>query len=382
MHRAPHASERIERTDPATGLRVIQLTSYPAPSAHFPYDWPSITPDNERILLYSQRWTARDAPWDIYRVDADGLNLFQLTEDGEQAGDAAYYGRQHALLSHDGKRVYVLSANRLTSLDIETGDAEPILSLEKYGAEGVVFARMCLDGTGDRVFISSLGDEPTLRIDLTTGSVDEIDFGGRVIGCFQSSGRVEVLRGNLEVKAVLQADGSRVFRSAQPGAVVVSSMNDDGTGEQRMASIDLFGHHTILGQTDFLQGTGKPPHRCIWMVEAGREPYKLVQGPYFWHSAASFDGEWIVADTNWPNVGLQLVHVPTRHFRTLCHPHATLGHFEFGHPHPCISRDGRLVVFRSDCTGMPQVYAAHITDEFRESVKAGALDNPDRDKWM
>jgi hypothetical protein len=44
-----------------------------------PY-WPSVTPDSGRVLLYSQRWAQRDAPWDFFRVDADGLNLLQLTE--------------------------------------------------------------------------------------------------------------------------------------------------------------------------------------------------------------------------------------------------------------------------------------------------------------
>jgi hypothetical protein len=38
-------------------------------------------------------------------------------------------------------------------------------------------------------------------------------------------------------------------------------------------------------------------------------------------------------------------------------------------------------VFGSDRTGISQVYVAQITDEFRESVIAGELDNP-RDKWI
>jgi len=46
-----------------------------------------------------------------------------------------------------------------------------------------------------------------------------------------------------------------------------------------------------------------------------------------------------------------------------------------------MSQDGRIGVFRSDHTAMSQVYVAHITDEFRESVKEGELDNP-TDKWI
>jgi hypothetical protein len=62
-------------------------------------------------------------------------------------------------------------------------------------------------------------------------------------------------------------------------------------------------------------------------------------------------------------------------------PEATLGHVEYGHPHPTISQDGRIVSFRSDRTGMSQMYLAHVSEEFRESVKAGVLDRPN-DKWM
>jgi oligogalacturonide lyase len=378
MLRSKFFTERTVRTDPTTGIRVIQLTNYPTPSVHFPYDWPSITPDNRYILLYSQRWTQRIAPWDIFRVDADGLNLFQLTEDGDQADDTGY-GRQHAIMSHDGKTLYVLWANVLKAVDIETGRSEPIASLEKYLSDEDVFTQICLNGKGDRLFIPTMDSDVALRLDLTSGSIDEIDFGGRVIRCFQESGRVEVLQGNTEWEVNTRADGTRGHRVVDPGGLTLSSMTEDGTDAEFIVKAEIFAHHTIHGRSDRLQGTGKPPHRCIWVAEAGKEPTKLVEGPYFWHSAASFDGEWIVTDTNWPNTGLQYIHVPTGQFRTLCHPHATSGFLDTGHPHPCISRDGRIVVFRSDCTGIPQVYAAYATDEFRESVIAGELDMP-RDK--
>jgi Tol biopolymer transport system component len=45
------------------------------------------------------------------------------------------------------------------------------------------------------------------------------------------------------------------------------------------------------------------------------------------------------------------------------------------------SNDGRLVVFRSDRTGCPQVYVAHVNEEFRQSIIAGELDRP-KDKWI
>lgn len=126
---------------------------------------------------------------------------------------------------------------------------------------------------------------------------------------------------------------------------------------------------TVHSQTG--PGLKRRVRRKTWSVSATR---KLVEGPYFWHSGASYDGEWIVADTNTPDEGLQLAHVPTARFKTLCYAGATQDHYNFGHPHPALSQDGRVAVFRSDRTHVPQIYIAHITEEFRERVKAGVPD--------
>ena len=101
---------------------------------------------------------------------------------------------------------------------------------------------------------------------------------------------------------------------------------------------------------------------------------RLVEGPYFWHAGASFDGEWIIADTNWPDRGLQLVHVPTGRYAPLCHPNSSNGYPQWTHPHPQLSPDGKYALYGSDRTGCPQVYLAEITDEFRAHVADGRLD--------
>lgn len=379
MLRAPFASERVQMIDPRTGIKVIQLTSYPSPSAHVPYDWPSVTPDNRRIILYSQRWTGRTAPWDIYRVDADGLNLFQLTEDGEAHSAEGYYGRQWCALSADGGTLYVLWNRRLRRIDVETGADETLFDLSGYASEGVTLGHVLVSCTPNRLIVARWGSPLSLRLDLAAGVVDEIDYGGYPMGCVQSVPRVMVQRGEVRWGTEdLPGGGRRVVNLGSQ--LMLVSVDEDG-GDTRAITPNIFAHCTLLGRGETVQGCGLPPERCIWTAEPGGEPRKLAHGPYFWHSAGSLDGEWIVADTNWPDCGLQYVHVPTGRFRTLCHPQATLEHVECGHPHPCISQDGRLVVFRSDRTSMQQVYVAHVTEEFRESVKAGVLDRVN-DKWV
>ncbi len=381
MLRTPFASERIQMIDPKTGIKVIQLSSYPSPGGHFPYYWPSITPDNGRVLLYSQRWTGRGAPWDLYRVDADGLNLFQLSEHGDrEEPGGGYYGRPHGLLTLDGETLYALWGSDLHRIDVETGDQELLVQLGEFCSDDAPLGTPYMSVDRNRLFMSTYGvEQRTVRVDLDTGECVEIDYGGVVFGCFQSEDRVVVQTGGIKWGTEENEKGERRITNVGD-ELAIWAFDQDG-GDPKFICPQIFAHATVLGCKPQMQGCGRPPHRCIWIAGSDAEPEKRAQGPYFWHSGPSYDGEWIVADTNWPDNGIQLIHAPTGHFRTLCHAGATQDHYEFGHCHPTISQDGRLVVFRSDRTGMSQVYVAHVTDEFRESVIAGELDRP-KDKWM
>ncbi|MBI4557983.1 MAG: PD40 domain-containing protein [Candidatus Hydrogenedentes bacterium] len=379
MLRALLGSERIQMIDPHTGIRVIQLTSFPAPSAHFLYDWPSITPDNRRVVFFCQRYAGRGAPWDLFRCDTDGLNQFQLTERGDHDEAGGYYGRPNSMLSLNGTTVYVVWGTSLCAVDVETGRTEELRSLEDVCPQGSVFGRIHISASGKRIFVSRYGDAVgTVRVDLASGAVEEIDLGGHLFACCRTEARLVVQRGQVAWDTAETKNGVRRIINA---GTQLGLWNTDEVGQDaRFFCPMMFAHATLLGRLSTIQGCGLPPHRCIWTVEDGKEPQKLVEGPYFWHSGASFDGEWIVSDTNWPDMGLQLVHVPTRRFATLCHAGATQDHVEFGHPHPALSQDGRIAVFRSDRTHVSQVYLAHITDEFRERVKSGNLAG--NDKWI
>ena len=382
MLRTPFASERLQRIDPRTGIKVIQITSYPTPSAHFLYDWPSITRDNSRLLLWSQRAAVRNAPWDLFRCDVDGLNLFQITERGDVMEVGGYYGRPAACMSLDGTTVWGVWGSVLCRVDVETGDLEELMSLEDVFDEGCVPGRMLISSSGERLFIAMSGTRSyPVRVDLTKGIADAMDINGTFFACVHDEPRIVIQQGQIVWGTEQNEKGDRKVINAGD-QLSLWSMDEDGS-DRRYICPQMFAHATVLGGGGKLtiQGPGLPPHRCIWLATEGEEPRKLCQGPYFWHSGSSYDGQWIVSDTNWPDEGLQYIHVPTGNFRTLCHPGASEDHYEFGHPHPHISQDGRVVVFRSDRSGMSQIYVARVTDEFRESVIAGELDQP-RDKWM
>ena len=380
MLRAPLASERIQRVDPHTGIKVIQLLAYPTPSAHFLYDWPCITPDNGRVVLFCQRGAARQAPWDLFRVDADGLNLFQLTEAGERAEAGGYYGRPPARLALDGQTVYCVWGCLLCAVEVETGRLQELCSLGKHCPPESVIHNLYLAASGQRLFASygSPAGPGVIRVDLESGEVIPVPVEGHLFACDPTGARLVVTRGSVRWGTQVRPDGSRVVTNE--GELQGKWLVEEDGREIEYLWPEQYAHATLLGRHLTLQGCGKPPHKCIWLAERGQEPRKLAQGPYFWHSGASWSGDWIAADTNWPDQGLQLVHVPTGHFATLCHAGASQDHYEFGHPHPCLSQDGRLCLFRSDRTGVPQLYLAHISAEFQERVAAGDLVGGQ--KWM
>ena len=148
-------------------------------------------------------------------------------------------------------------------------------------------------------------------------------------------------------------------------------MDYDGANE-KFFTRNAFAHSSWLGKTGKLQGCARFPSRAVLVATCGQEhPQLLVQGPYFWHSASTLDGEWIISDTNWPDEGLQLINVSTRRFRTLCYPLSSEGHPQWTHPHPSFSPDGELVLFNSDRTGVAQIYLATIPGEMREELNQG-----------
>jgi len=378
MLRTPFASERIQRVDPHTGVRVIQLTAYPTPSAHMLYDWPSITPDNRRVLLFCQRAVARTAPWDLFRVDADGLNLFQLTEMPEAEQGGGYYGRPACRLTLDGRTVYGVWGRRLYTVDVETGEMADLLSLEgQVPAEGWV-QNLYLSADGKRIFLTHSGlVGGALRVDLADGKIARLDLGGYLFACDPTGPRLVVTKGTVKWGTQTRADGSRVITNK--GDLLAKWLVDEDGRDLEPLAPEQYAHCTLLGRRLAVQGCGRPPEHCIWLAEPGQAPRRLAQGPYFWHSGASWNGEWIAADTNWPDQGLQLVHVASGRFARFCDAGASQDHYEFGHPHPTLSPDGSLCLFRSDRTGTAQLYLAHLSAEFRERVAAGDLSG---EKWM
>lgn len=351
----------IRITDPHSGIEIIQLTPDAASSMPLGYDWPSVTPDDRRVIIRCEFAPGSGRPCGFYRVNTDGTELCYLCEGGI-----------HPRLTLDGRTLYALHEGDpvLHRVDVETGNREDVCNLGPLLPEGYQFVQMRLSPTTNCLFVLlRVPDIRPIRVDLTVGEAVRLELDGMVWACMADEPRLVVVRmsGAEKGRRYGYAEYRKLERS--PGDRTLWSLDLDG-GDDRLICVDEFSHATMLGRTSRIQGCGKWGNRSIMIAEEGKETRKVCQGPYFWHSGASFDAEWIAADTNWPDYGLQLVHVPTGNFRYLCHSGSSLK-TGLVHPHPSLSNDSRIAMFRSDRSGACHAYLVHIPEDFRESVKAG-----------
>ena len=182
-------------------------------------------------------------------------------------------------------------------------------------------------------------------------------------------------------------DDSNLLFYAGPLTDRVWVIRREGSGNRRLYARNVERNEWITHES-WIPGTRELafvdwPHgiRCI-QVDTGIE--RRVTSCNAWHAICNRQGTLMVADTNFPDIGLQLfdpldgVGEPT----TLCYPEASSigehwnGPFPYAkgpikvhseqhtHPHPSFSPDGKLVVYTSDRTGYSQVYEVEVPERF------------------
>ncbi|MBI5095413.1 MAG: PD40 domain-containing protein [Candidatus Hydrogenedentes bacterium] len=339
--------ERIQCTDARSGVRFLQLTSFPVISWPLPYFYANLTngftSDSRTIVFCSLRSCQRDASFDLFRVDVDGDNLIQLT-------DRSHLGA--IVLAGNRRVVYFFDAGALWSVHLDTF-AEVEVARADVGLQQWSWGYLSPDERWYFAKAVNKSGEPALIRIATDGSGSKVIHTGDDWNVHSVDPRGEAL-----FVLAPELDGRGLVLVDYDGAIV-----------GHYGKSDRFAHSSPLGVSGIFQGCSTMPDRAIITLGPNQgEPRALVEGPYFWHSSATLDGQWIVADTNWPNDGLQLVCVKTRRFGELFHPGNSAGHPQTTHAHPQFSPDGRYVLFNSDRTGIAQMYLAEIPREFRNSL--------------
>jgi len=346
--------ERIDRVDPETGLLVRQVTSAPTVSRHMHYETPTFTPDGEGMLFVSMRVAGRGSPWDLFTCRSDGNEIVQLSGGSRR-------GMSNACLSVDGHYAYYMEDGSFHRTRLDSAEDDEVGRMDDANHYEYYRGARSWD---DRWYISMVrtgnGSVALVRWDVETGEHVVIVEADKFNHPKPSPGGPE-----FQVSAK--------YRLPDGGLRVVPMCIDVGTLEK----IDLefnsggfeIGHNCWLGGSGDYQATLREPyHGIIVMRRDGGEPERVAEGPYFWHSGASLDGRWIVADTSYPDEGIWLINVSTRRRELLCFAGASQGNHQWTHPHPNLSDDGSMVVFTSDASGISQVHVVYIPDDLRERL--------------
>ena len=348
--------ERKFLIDEKTDVEITQLTCFPTINHAFYYHVQSFTPDSKTLLILSYTEMRRDATPNIFRVDVDGTNFIQLTDK---------QGIESAILSPDGKRVFYMVGSRLESVDTETGE-------EKAHGE--------IEG------VETWVNEPN-RLHLSdTGSISA-DGKSFVTGRRMIDGRYVILHYDIP-----NAKGSILyehptgpahtqFEPVNSERIAFCTAGDenrrgmwtlkrDGSDSRILELQDGNGHFNWIKNNSesndlLIESNATSPKGTIKIGGVNGKNERIVaQGKNFWHASPSKDGEWIVADTNWPDEGIYIIQVSSGKYKSLCHPNSSEGHSQWTHPHPFFSPDGKMIVFNSDRTGLPNVYLAKIPEDF------------------
>lgn len=342
-----YGPERAIMRDPRSGLRIIRLTHHSTISANLYFEMCSFSTDDEYVFLISQRYAGRDAPWDLFRARTDGLELVQAT-DCDDIGGIAVSPEAGAVFYQSGgelRRLDAVSLEEETVAQMPGVNPKPQASLGSIDAQGKTYFAGCTTAEGGSVLI---------RVDVASGKVDTLYEGGEL-----SHVHVDPTGGTVSF-GDHREDGAKTY-----------VIDADG-GNLREPAFTQFAHSTWFGETGKRQGCLLPPgHAIVIYGEGDREPEVVTEGRYYWHSSASHDAQWIVADTNWPREGIYLVHVPTRTVTFVCDPRASCSHPQWTHPHPSLSPGMKFVLFNSDMTGLGQVYLAELTPDFLEQAAKG-----------
>lgn len=338
--------ERIETHDPTTGAPITQITSFPVMSMHFYYEHPSFTPDSRTLIYRSMRSSDRNARWDLWASEVDGSNLRQVTDEDDADNFA---------MSHVEPIVWYQRGTALWRADLRTGDRDEI-GQGPAGIGPMAYYVGCAS-TDDRYYFGygkRASDGCGVVIRYRTDGSEAVVLVENPYLCH--------LHGSIGGHGISWGGVDETGHGVQFGAAY------DGTNRRVLPTAEL-SHFTWVGRTKRYLGAGMWPHPIIHTrADGDPESTEIVRGSFFCHTGLSYDEDWTIADTNWPNEGLMLVNLRTRQYALLCVPGNSGGHPQWAHVHPAMSPDGSMAIYTSDRTGIMQVYVARIPAELRDRL--------------
>jgi len=96
----------------------------------------------------------------------------------------------------------------------------------------------------------------------------------------------------------------------------------------------------------------------------------VAKGCLVTHISVSRDGRFFVGDLmSLPGIPIVIGSVKTGRWAILCETGSSGGRPQYTHPHPYMSGDNRWVIYNSDKTGIPQIYAAYVPESLLKQLE-------------
>lgn len=351
--------ESIDTVDSWTGIRIRQITNHPSIHHHPFFLVPAYDDAMAHLVFTSERTGAPQ----IFVEDRNSGALVQLTDRPDLADFSIYP-------SHDGRYVYFTAGQGGWRVNTTTFEEEQLIDFGKatLREKGMVAAAMGTTAlsTCDRYWAVRFGDGDAACIavvDTVSGTWDVI------------------LRRDSVAHMQFCPDDSKLVFYAGPLTDRVWVVNRDGSDNRRLYQRkpgEWITHEAWIPGTRELAFVDWPHGVRAVNVDTG--VVRRVTSFNAWHAICNPNGTLMVADTNFPDIGIQLfdprdgIGTP----QTLCFPEASSlgthwsGPFPYDngpisvyapqhtHPHPSFSPNSRFVVFTSDRTGYAQIYEAEI----------------------
>jgi hypothetical protein len=372
-------AEAISReADPDSGSRLWQLTSAPAIHSNIYCEVPYTDPTS-RYVFY-QKSVASQGPWELWRVDLETHQMQLVCEDTAWTLGVgiSFDQRFFYCMREVGPQGLEIIRVDTTTLDIETAAFE--------GVPGELSSMAAISPDLRMYYASSrLGDPAehrfgVLQFDLKTGERQVIHERGddlcnahvQMDPCPPHDLLIQHNRGALYDDA-----GNLLKLVDEPWATLYLIDTDGGNFRQlpvgKPWTQPCQGHQCFIGTTgevlltvvwDSFEQASRDG--CLLKVRPGDDRARVVaRGHTFMHPNASRDGRFFVTDT-WAGKRIVVGSIRTGRCQVLCESGASIGGPQYTHPHPYFTPDRRWVIFNSDTTGVPHIYAA--------SVPAGLLE--------
>lgn len=359
---------------PESGAAIRQLTSTPAIHEDIYGEVPYMDPTGRWLML--TRKTTSHGPQEIWRCDLERGWLTPVCDNVPSIVGMA--------VSPDQRFFYCIR-------DLAEGEFEllvtDIASLEQHRhtyqgpPQPVAMGSVSPDL---RTYITATEFSPTdhaiCRYDLETGTRRVIHEWADIINAHPQlepgHGQDVMVQHN---RGAQFDEQGRCLALVGPEGATLYLIDIDG-GNRRELPVGLpytarcQGHQCWVGMTgDILltvEGTAEAlAEGNLLVLTPGDDAARPVAaGHYYGHPNASRDGRFFVSDT-FGDALIVVGSLKTGRTKVLCASGSSFGAPQYTHPHPYFSPGNQWVIYNSDATGVPHVYAARVPEGLLEALE-------------